>query len=104
MLTPGRYLRIVACYDEVCHRTSLAMSHLDEHRPQPIDANLYARLVNDAIAKLGSAHTLAVYLYLPDKIITNWAAGRGSPSVSVFLRILDLLERAEEGARPPSES
>jgi len=77
------------------------MANLNERHPKPIDRILYARLLSEAVSKLGDEHALAVYLDLPEKIITNWTSGHGSPPDSVFLRVLDLLERDRDDTPPP---
>jgi len=73
------------------------MSGLDGGGARALDPNLYPRLLNNAVAKLGSEHALASYLGLSPRLIHIWIEGRGKPPDSVFLRVVDLLEAQDEG-------
>jgi hypothetical protein len=56
------------------------------------NSHIYIRTLHDACLILGGGHKLASYLGVPVERVEAWLNGRGTPSDSVFLRCVDLVE------------
>lgn len=56
------------------------------------NSHIYIRALHEACLVLGGEHKLAAYLGVPVDDVEAWLNGRGTPSDSVFLRCVDLVD------------
>jgi DNA-binding transcriptional regulator YdaS (Cro superfamily) len=60
------------------------------------NSNIHIKTLHTACLVLGGEHKLAAYLGVPTEQVEAWLNGRGSPSDSVFLRCVDLVESTRQ--------
>lgn len=78
---------------DVCHATTRNRS-------------VFVRTLHEACLLLGGEHQLAAFLGIDVELLNTWLEGDQRPPDAIFLRCVDLLQRADErgsGLTPPPE-
>jgi len=58
------------------------------------NSHIYVRTLHDACRAVGGEHQLALVLGVDVRVIADWLNGIGRPPDAIFLRCVDLLDRA----------
>ena len=56
--------------------------------------HIYVCTLHEACLRLGGEHKLARYLGVDVALVNDWLNGRGQPPDVIFLRCVDLVQRA----------